>query len=63
MCEAVLGTEAANELKVVPLSNDTMRRRTEELSVDIQSQLLDRLCLCEQFPIQLDESMVSEHFS
>ncbi|XP_057191418.1 SCAN domain-containing protein 3-like [Triplophysa rosa] len=56
MCEAVLGTEAANKLKTVPLSNDTVRRRIEELSADIQSQLLDRLRSCEQFSIQLDES-------
>ncbi|XP_057184172.1 zinc finger MYM-type protein 6-like [Triplophysa rosa] len=56
MCEAVLGTEAANKLKAVPLSNDTVRRRIEELSADIQSQLLDRLRSCEQFSIQQDES-------
>ncbi|CAK6977529.1 SCAN domain-containing protein 3-like [Scomber scombrus] len=56
MCEAVLGAEAANKLKVVPLSNDTVKRRIEELSADIQSQLLDRLRSCEQFSIQLDES-------
>ncbi|XP_035291749.1 zinc finger BED domain-containing protein 5-like [Anguilla anguilla] len=56
MCEVMLGTEAANKLKAVPLSNDTGRRRIEELSVDIQSQLLDRLRSCEQFSIQLDKS-------
>lgn len=56
MCEVILGTEAANKLKAVPLSNDTVRRRIEELSADIQSQLLDRLRSCEQFSIQLDES-------
>ena len=33
-----------------------MRRRIDELSVNIQSQLLDRLHACEQFSIQLDES-------
>ena len=56
MCEVVLGTDAANKLKAVPLSNDTVRRRIDELSADIQSQLLDRLRSCEQFSIQLDES-------
>ena len=56
MCEVMLGKEAANKLKAVPLSNDTVRRRIEELSVDIESQLLDRLRSCEQFSIQLAES-------
>ena len=46
MCKAVLGTELANKLKVVLLSNDTMRSSIEELSADIQSQLLDRLRSC-----------------
>lgn len=40
-----------------------MRRRIEELSGDIQSQLLDRLHSCDQFSIRLDESTVSKHFS
>ncbi|KAK7918919.1 hypothetical protein WMY93_010203 [Mugilogobius chulae] len=56
MCEILLGAEAANKLKVIPLSNDTVRRRIYELSADIEEQLLDRLRSCEQFSIQLDES-------
>ena len=51
----MLGTEAANKLKAVPLSNHTVRR-IEELLGDIQSQLLDRLHTCEKCSIQLDES-------
>lgn len=53
MCEAVLGSEAANKLKIIPLSNDTMKGTTVELLADIQSQLVDRLGSCEQFSIQL----------
>ncbi|CAL9683899.1 unnamed protein product [Knipowitschia caucasica] len=56
MCEVILGAEAANKLKVIPLSNDTVRRRIQELAADIEAQLLDRLRSCEQFSIQLDES-------
>lgn len=43
MCEVMLGIEAFNKLKAVPLSNYTVRRTTEEVLVDIQSQLLYRL--------------------
>lgn len=38
MCEGLLGTDATNKLKAVPLSNDAIRRRIKELSVDIQEQ-------------------------
>lgn len=56
MCEIMLGTEAANKLKAIPLSDDTVRRRIQDLSADILSQILDRLRSCEHFSIQLDES-------
>ena len=55
MCEVIIGTEAANKLKTVPLS-DTIRRRIDDLSDDILSQLLDRLRCGGQYCIQLDES-------
>ena len=54
--EVMFGKEFANKVRAVPLSNDTVKRRIEELSDDIQSQLLDRLRYCQQFSIQLDES-------
>lgn len=43
MFEVLRGTEAAHELKAVPLANDTVRGRFEEFLVDIQSKLLEIL--------------------
>ncbi|XP_060774418.1 SCAN domain-containing protein 3-like [Neoarius graeffei] len=56
MCEVMIRTEAANKLKRVPLSNDTVRQRIDDLSDDILSQLLGRLRCSGQYSIQLDES-------
>ncbi|XP_042228275.1 zinc finger BED domain-containing protein 5-like [Homarus americanus] len=55
MCEVMIGKEAASKLISVPLSNDTVRRRLEDMSCDIKSQLVARLQTC-HFSIQLDES-------
>ncbi|XP_077100002.1 SCAN domain-containing protein 3-like [Siphateles boraxobius] len=55
MCEIMLGTEAANKLKSIPLSDDTVSRRIGDLADDILSQLVGRLRCCE-FSLQLDES-------
>ena len=35
MCEIMLGTEAANKLKSIPLSDDNVKRRIDDLSDDI----------------------------
>ena len=55
MCEAVLDGECAKKLKQIPLSNNTISRRIDEISNDIKAQLLDRLKQT-YFAIQLDES-------
>ena len=55
MCEIMLGTEAANKLKSIPLSEDIVRRRIDDLSDDILLQLLGTL-LCSEISDQFDES-------
>uniref|UniRef100_A0A0L8G0L3 DUF4371 domain-containing protein n=1 Tax=Octopus bimaculoides TaxID=37653 RepID=A0A0L8G0L3_OCTBM len=55
MCEAILDGKCAAKLKAVPLSDNTIARRIEDMSKDIKSQLSDRVKIS-FFALQLDES-------
>ncbi len=55
MCRVMVGEEAANKIKSIPLSNDTVSRRIKDIPFDVKSQLTERLRSCEQFALQLDE--------
>uniref|UniRef100_A0A0L8FVS6 DUF4371 domain-containing protein n=1 Tax=Octopus bimaculoides TaxID=37653 RepID=A0A0L8FVS6_OCTBM len=55
MCEAVLDGKCAVKLNAVPLSDNTIVRRIEDMSKDIKSQLIDRVKIS-FFALQLDES-------
>lgn len=58
MCTEILGKEAANKLKTIPASNNTVQRRIVDISENIKQQLLNRLSSKPifLFSIQLDES-------
>lgn len=51
----VIGEDAARKVKEVPLSDTTVRRRIQEMSDDIEDQLVSNL-KDTKFSIQLDES-------
>ena len=55
MVTCMLGEKAAQKIKMVPLSNNTLCRRIEDMAVDINEQLVSKLRGCE-FAIQLDEA-------
>nr|CAI5847896.1 unnamed protein product [Callosobruchus analis] len=57
VCCEVLGQSAADKMKTLPLSNDTIGRRICELSDDVESQLLQDIRKSKWFAVQMDESI------
>ena len=55
LASTMIGEEAAEKLKLVPLSNDTMCRRIGDMAEDIHDQLIDQMKQRE-FGLQLDEA-------
>nr|CAI5843314.1 unnamed protein product [Callosobruchus analis] len=57
VCCEVLGQSAADKMKTLPLSNDTIGRRICELSDDVESQLLQDIRKSKWFAVLMDESI------
>lgn len=55
--ERFFGTDSARKTDTIPLSDTTMSRRCILVATDLKEQLLEKLRLCNQFSIQLDESV------
>ena len=52
----MLGPEAANALSKVPSSDNTVKRRIDDMSDDIEQQLTEKLQVSGTFSLQVDES-------
>ena len=55
MAEIMIDKKAADELKKVPLSNNTVSRRIDDMSDDITEQVVNKIKQAGQFALQLDE--------
>ncbi|KAH0999800.1 hypothetical protein HUJ04_013569, partial [Dendroctonus ponderosae] len=56
MCKTMIGDSAAKQLHVIPLSNNTIKRRVTDLSLNSEHTLILRLQISKMFAIQFDES-------
>ncbi|GFQ66479.1 zinc finger MYM-type protein 6 [Trichonephila clavata] len=56
VCLEMFGLSAVDKIKSIPLSNDTIRRRIEKLSENVEYQLIQKIKESTLFAIQIDES-------
>ncbi len=57
LAETMVDKTAADKIKTVPLSNDTVSCRIDKMGTYIVEQLVDKLRAGESFSLQLDESV------
>ena len=56
--EELLGEQAANILQKIPLSNDTVKRRQDEMAENLEEQLVKKLKVS-KFSLQIDETTIN----
>lgn len=56
MCSIIWNETAAKEISLISLPNDIVKKRVDDMSENVHSQLILRLKSTEMFSLQLDES-------
>jgi hypothetical protein len=56
ICFELLCESASNKINCVPLSNNTIPRRVDELAEDMEEQLLQQIKTSSYYSLQIDES-------
>ncbi|CAK6440924.1 unnamed protein product [Pipistrellus nathusii] len=56
MCSEVWGSSAGDKMKTIPLSNNMIGHRIDELSADVEEQLIQKVRDSQWFALQIDES-------
>ena len=56
MVECVLGEKAAKKLEKIPLSNDTVSRRIDDIALQVKNNLIEMIRKSRFYALQLDES-------
>ena len=53
----MLGPDAVKEVIKLPLSDNTIASRIEDISVGIENKVLEKVCISRRFALQVDESI------
>ncbi|XP_078503770.1 zinc finger BED domain-containing protein 5-like [Lissotriton helveticus] len=56
MVTAMVGEKAAKDLHLEPLSNNTVKKRIDNISDNIKEQLIERICKSLHYSLQVDET-------
>jgi hypothetical protein len=56
MVGAMVGEKAAKDLNLVASSNDSIKKRNDKISDNVKEQLIERICECQNYSLQVDES-------